>query len=108
LRRYANIITRAVDGSEVEPDIFPTEDDSYRLRRGEYLLLCSDGLIPDKLDSPEASFGEILRKGSSLKESADVLVNYAHEAGSTDNITVVLGLYRGGRKPFMQRRFIGE
>lgn len=108
LGQYANVITRAVDGSIVEADIYPEDAEAYRLRRGEMLLLCSDGLIPDKLSSPERAISAIAAKKDSLDDTAGQLVRYALDNDSQDNISVVLAMYRGGRGPFMQGRFIGE
>ena len=84
-----NIITRAIGiGLRVEADLF---DRSWK--RGDILLLCSDGLIGCLED---ARLAEILRSGGTLDEMADRLVQEALDSGESDNITVVLARCEGG------------
>jgi protein phosphatase len=84
-----NLITRAV-GTEarVYTDIF-----SCDWKKGDLLLLCSDGLC-GVLD--DAEMAEILRLRSNLESACDMLIRRALEAGSRDNITVVLAINDGG------------
>ena len=78
-----NYITRAV-GTEatVQSDIYHQE-----LERGDYLLLCSDGLT-NLLDDQELLF-EVVH-GVSKKNCCQRLLNIAKNRGAPDNVTVVL------------------
>ena len=85
---HRNLILRAVDGvHEPEPDLF-----SVSLEVGDRLLLCSDG-CSGVLDTEEMA--QLLAIGS-LDESAQALVRAALEAGSSDNVTVVIAEVLGG------------
>lgn len=78
-----NIITRAIGVSEtVEPDYFDT-----KLRKGECLLLCSDGLS-NMID--DAQIKEILDRRTDLRSGVEELVRTANRNGGKDNIAVVL------------------
>jgi serine/threonine protein phosphatase PrpC len=79
---HRNLILRAVDGvHEPEPDLFSVE-----LQAGDRLLFCSDGcsgaLEPDVLAT--------LLGGDGLEHVAAQLVTSSLDAGSSDNVTVVL------------------
>jgi serine/threonine protein phosphatase PrpC len=79
---HRNLILKAVDGvHEPEPDLF-----SVPLEAGDRLLLCSDG-CSGVLDS--AAMGQLLASGP-LDEAATALIRASLEAGSSDNVTVVL------------------
>ena len=77
-----NVITRAVGTDErIESDYF-----YFRLRPGEILLLCSDGLS-NTLDDQE-----ILEQAKSWPEPEDLcrsLMDMSLERGARDNVTVV-------------------
>jgi protein phosphatase len=78
-----NIITRAVGTADrVKPDIT-----IHTLRKGERLILCSDGLS-DMID--DAAISAIMGQEGDLEASAEALVDAANEAGGKDNITVIL------------------
>src|SRR5829696_5426087 len=78
-----SIITRALGPEpEVEIDLH-----THRVRAGDVLLLCSDGLT-GMLSEDEVA--EILASRPSLAEAGHQLVAAANEAGGRDNITVVL------------------
>jgi PPM family protein phosphatase len=78
-----SIITRALGPEpEVEVDTW-----TYPVRRGDVLLLCSDGLTSMV---PEERIGQILAASESLDDAADRLIQEANDAGGRDNITVVL------------------
>ena len=88
--RNRNIITRAV-GTErtVNADIFSTPHADFR---GEYIVLCSDGLT--NYVEPE-EIGEILNRcrpddGDTLRLACEELVEKANERGGSDNITAVI------------------
>ncbi|MBQ1771643.1 MAG: Stp1/IreP family PP2C-type Ser/Thr phosphatase [Clostridia bacterium] len=84
-----NVITRAVG---IEPTVSP---DIYTgtWECGDTLLLCSDGLH-GVLNAD--SLAGILGKDLSLNDLCDNLVNAASDAGSTDNISVILIRHEGG------------
>lgn len=78
-----NLITRAI-GTEtvVECDLF-----HRRLKAGECLLLCTDGLS-NLLDDQEILF-EVVH-GDDKKSSCERLLNIAKNRGAPDNVTCVL------------------
>ena len=79
---HRNLILRAVDGvHEPEPDVFTLE-----VALGDRILLCSDGcsgVLPD------ADLARILAEGTP-DHAAVSLVSAALDAGSSDNVTVVV------------------
>jgi serine/threonine protein phosphatase PrpC len=62
------------------------------LRRGDWILLCSDGLSGELRDNEIA---EVLGAHPSLGGAADALIQGALVKGGSDNITVVLVEYTG-------------
>ncbi|MEM6336964.1 MAG: protein phosphatase 2C domain-containing protein [Bacteroidota bacterium] len=91
---FGHIITRSLDGGDDVPDLFPAAGGTFALEEGDLLLLCSDGLFPDKVDAPSIPLNAH-SPGSDLEVLAHMLVDYAYESGSTDNISVVVA-----RRPF--------
>jgi len=80
---HRNLILRAVDGvHEPEPDM-----SSREVQAGDRLLICSDGCC-GVLD--DASMAELLA-GEPLEHVPGALVGAALHAGSSDNVTVVVG-----------------
>lgn len=78
-----NIITRAMGASgDVDTDLF-----ALKLRRKDYILLCSDGLS-NMVDEFEMEY--IIRSEEGLKRKAECLVEAANRNGGKDNISVVL------------------
>src|ERR1700677_1980735 len=78
-----HILTRALGvASEVEADMW-----DLRLRSGDRVLLCSDGLS-NELTSDELA--EVLSRVPDPGEAAHQLVEIANEHGGSDNITVVV------------------
>ena len=79
---HRNLILRAVDGvHEPEPDVFTLE-----MAPGDRLLFCSDG-CSGVLD--EDALTRILAEGSP-DHAAVALISASLEAGSTDNVTVIV------------------
>lgn len=87
--KYANYLTKALDGSSNEPDIYP-KDNWKDIPENACFVLCSDGMIPDKGGSKEISMAEIIAGSTNIKEASEQLVSSAYYEGSSDNITVVL------------------
>ncbi len=78
-----NVITRAVGVEEtIQIDFFDTE-----LRKGDVVLMCSDGLT-NMLDDQEIQV--IMSINGDLEHKAKALVEAANEKGGKDNIAVVL------------------
>lgn len=76
-----NIITRAIGiYAEAKADV-----NRFRLKRGDQLLLCTDGL--SKM-VPLQQISEVLTSRKSLKRKCGLLIKMANKAGGPDNITV--------------------
>jgi protein phosphatase len=80
-----NAITQSL-GISGDMNLEPGEI-SGRLRPGQQVLLCSDGLT-DEL--PDKTIAENLRAHASVQEQVDSLIDAALKAGGRDNVTVVL------------------
>jgi protein phosphatase len=79
---HRNIILRAVDGvHDTEPDLFHVP-----LEEGDRILLCSDGCSGALKDDQVA---ELLADGS-VDSASVALVTASLDAGSTDNVTVIV------------------
>jgi len=79
-----NVVTRALGG---RPDLL-VDIQSRRVKPGDVLLLCSDGLTTMVTDDDIA---RILRESAAdIGAAAQGLVDAANERGGEDNITVVL------------------
>ena len=78
-----NIITRAIGAkADVEVDFY-----EHRLKRGDIILMCTDGL--SNMVEDEELF-HIVQGGRDIAESGQALIEAAKENGGTDNIGVVL------------------
>lgn len=88
----ANILNRSMGTQDkVEIEISP----AVPLKRGDLVLLCSDGLhgyVPDE------RIRQACLAKTEAQATADMLVGYALEAGGEDNVTVQV-LQFGSRKP---------
>lgn len=80
---HKNVIMRALGMK----DNVLVEIQKRTTKPGEIYILCSDGLS-DMV--PENTMSEILSKGLSLDESAQILIDTANANGGKDNITVIL------------------
>ena len=78
-----NIITRAI-GAKAEVDVDFYE---HRLKRGDIILMCKDGL--SNMVEDEELF-HIVQGGRDIVEAGTSLVEAAKENGGTDNIGLVL------------------
>jgi protein phosphatase len=81
---WRNVITRALGSRDsVEVDVF-----EERVRGGDQILLCSDGLC-GMVD--DITIFEILTDAeASLEQKSDRLIDEAKKAGGSDNITQIL------------------
>jgi serine/threonine protein phosphatase PrpC len=79
-----NVVTRALGGkTDLAVDM-----QVRKMKPGEILLLCSDGLTTMV---PDEEIEQVLKENEvDLKGAADALVDTANEHGGEDNITVVL------------------
>lgn len=78
-----NIITRAIGAkNNVDVDFY-----EHRLKRGDIILMCTDGL--SNMVEDEELF-HIVQGGRDIVEAGIALVDAAKENGGTDNIGVVL------------------
>jgi protein phosphatase len=78
----AHVLTSAIGGSQTTPDVSRIE-----LRRGDVLLLCTDGLTKHLTDD---NIAERLRTMSSSEQAARALVDDALAGGGSDNVTVLV------------------
>jgi protein phosphatase len=83
LHPQKNVLYRAIGQSGV----LEVETHVRKIRPGEYLLLCSDGLWG--LVS-ERAIVDLILDARSLQVACENLIAAANEAGGTDNITVIL------------------
>lgn len=78
-----NIITRAVGTSDqVDTDLF-----ALKLRPGDVILMCSDGLS-NMVDEFEMEY--IIRSEEGIQKKTETLVEAANRGGGKDNISVIL------------------
>lgn len=78
-----NIITRAVGADDtVEPDFF-----TVKLKKGDMVLMCSDGLS-NMLEDEEILM--ILKKERDIASKVDCLVKAANDNGGKDNVSVIV------------------
>jgi protein phosphatase len=86
---YKNVILQAL-GAQLRVNVIV---DKIRLKRGDLLLLCSDGL------SGKVKGVEMLKLIQDLnwniRESCDALIKLANERGGEDNITVLIARFDG-------------
>jgi serine/threonine protein phosphatase PrpC len=79
-----NVVTRALGGrADLLVDI-----QALKMKDGDVLLLCSDGLTT--MISDEEIAGTLRGGGGDLAQAARALVDQANEHGGEDNITVIL------------------
>ncbi len=90
IEQYGHIINKTLDGTGDEPDFFPLDDPHYTLSEQDGFLLCSDGLIVDKLQDQKQLFKSYMLGTPDLQTAAESLVSLAYYSGSTDNISAVL------------------
>lgn len=80
---HRHVLSRALGMAEtVEPDV-----SSFVLRRGDVLLLCTDGLT--KMLTDEQIAGALQQTGQEPQQICAALVEQALRSGGEDNVTVV-------------------
>lgn len=78
-----NIITRAIGvKNDVEADIY-----EYRLKKGDVILMCTDGL--SNMVEDEDMF-DIVKGARDIVEAVEMLIEKANSNGGRDNIGVVM------------------
>jgi len=82
---HKNVITRSLGARPTGPA--GAESISVRLKRGDRLLLCSDGLTTHVEDR---QIGEVLQRHCDPTAAARELVVAANAGGGTDNVSVVV------------------
>ena len=93
LDQYSHYLTKALDGGGDSADIFPENSDYETLKEGDGFLLCSDGLISNKVETDNSLLHNYIKASESLDEAAKNLISSAYYDGSNDNISVVLAEY---------------
>jgi protein phosphatase len=87
-----NIILQALG-----PDAQIRVDVSYQdLARGDYLVLCSDGLSGQV---KREEIGSVVEASASVEEACERLISTANERGGPDNITAVVVRFDGDALP---------
>jgi len=94
LRNMSNALTRSLSSADTEADVYPGGNRRFTLEEGAVLLLCSDGLIIDKVGDVSQRLLKLVRKAGSPAKAANALIDWAYVNGSTDNISVILA-YEG-------------
>jgi protein phosphatase len=82
---HKNVITRSLGARQSGPA--GAEAHAIRLKRGDRMVLCSDGLTTHVEDE---RIGEIVRRNNDPYEAGRELVVAANAGGGTDNVSVVV------------------
>jgi len=90
LRNVSNALTRSLSGTDYEADVYPGGNRRFTIGEGDVLLLCSDGLIVDKIGDVGPRLLKLTRESGSPAKAANALIDWAYVNGSTDNISVIL------------------
>jgi serine/threonine protein phosphatase PrpC len=91
---YRNVILHALGAEDdLEPEL-----SAVTLARGDYLLLCSDGLS-NKVGNVEMH--DIVLEAESLSAACSRLVALANERGGEDNISVIVARFDGKQLPVL-------
>lgn len=88
--QYSHYLTRAIDGGADDAEMFPDEDKYDTLEPGDIILICSDGLITNKVNTNTGLLRDLILGTPTLKHAAKQLISSAYLSDSRDNITVVL------------------
>ncbi len=82
---HKNVITRSLGARRQGPA--GAEGLALRLKRGDRMLLCSDGLVVHVDDS---EIGRIMERYNDPRQAARELIAAANAGGGTDNISVIV------------------
>lgn len=82
---HKNVITRSLGARASGPA--GAEAVEFRLKRGDRVMLCSDGLVAHVNDT---EIGAVLRRHSDPLEATRELVVAANAGGGTDNVSVIV------------------
>jgi len=91
VRSFDHVLTRSISAENEPVDIYDDDGETFSLQEQDLLLLCSDGLIIDKLDSSSADLLETLRNSTDPSDAVSNLMSWAYESGSNDNISAIVG-----------------
>lgn len=81
---FRNVVTRALGSKDdVVVDVVEQE-----VLRGDYVVLCSDGL--NTMVDDETIVRTVLENGEDVEQAAKALVARANESGGEDNVTVIV------------------
>lgn len=92
-RSMRHVLTAAVGslGERVDPQV-----QRFKLRGGDKLLLCTDGLT-EMVD--DETIAQVLRDAKSAQETCQDLIDLSLSGGGTDNVTVVVAHFRSSLSP---------
>ena len=92
-RSMRHVLTAAVGslGEQVDPQV-----QRFKLRGGDKLLLCTDGLTEMVKDE---TIAQVLSETKSAQDACQDLVDLSLSGGGTDNVTVVLAHFRSTISP---------
>lgn len=93
INNYGNILTRSINGALVSPDIYPEKEDFALLALGDFIVLCSDGLITSQTLQSSESWLSIFQDPISVEDAGNAMIQDALKNGSTDNLTIVVSSY---------------
>jgi serine/threonine protein phosphatase PrpC len=85
--RYRHVLTNVLGGRSGHLE---TEFQHFRLKHGDCLLLCSDGLSDMVNDE---AISEVLRRDTGSQEACRSLLDLALQAGGRDNVTAIVARY---------------
>ena len=88
--KYNNVLVNAIGGSS--PGVDP-ELKEIGLAYGDTVLLCSDGLNKHVKDEQISS---VLKAENSARVACECLISTTNEAGSEDNVTVIVAHFGNG------------
>jgi serine/threonine protein phosphatase PrpC len=87
---YDHLLLKCIDGGTDLPDIYPNKREFERMKKGVVFMLCTDGLVHDKINTNTNLFKNYIAGCPTLKEAGENLIAEAWERGSNDNISLIL------------------
>lgn len=89
IKNYSHIITRAIKGDGIRPDIYPEDEEHYKVDAGVGFLLVSDGVITDYASDRSDEMLAICNKNETPASVCQGIIDYAYNNLSQDNISCV-------------------